>query len=222
MHENLDTALSEVLKHEGGFVDHPKDPGGATNRGVTIANFRRYVKPDGTVDDLKKLTEAQARTVFERQYWDAVRGNQLPSGLDFAVFDFAVNSGPSRAVKFLQRLVGAEQDGVIGPETLRAIEAYGDDALLARNLCDMRLDWLKGLKTWSTFGKGWEARVVSVKRVAAAMAAAPPVAPLPTPPVPATPPVIEPTPVPRPSFRTWVIAVLTLIAIIAGIIYWPR
>lgn len=180
MHSNLDRALTKVLKHEGGFVDHPNDPGGPTNLGVTLANFKRYVNPKGTVDDLKKLTIAQARTVFERQYWDAVRGNQLPSGLDYAVFDFAVNSGPSRAAKFLQAIVGVAQDGVIGPETLKAIEAQVSTVRLVQQLCDKRLAWLRGLKTWPSFGKGWESRVNDVRLTGSLWASEPPVtAPLP-------------------------------------------
>lgn len=170
MHSNLDRSLNEVLKHEGGFVNHPKDPGGATNLGVTIANFRRYVKPGGTVDDLRKLTIAQAKTVYERHYWDAVRGSQLPSGLDFSVFDFGVNSGPKRAIKLLQRLVGVNPDGVIGPKTLEAVEKINASWLI-RDFNDARLAWLKRLPTWKTFGRGWENRVNNVRNVALDMAA---------------------------------------------------
>jgi lysozyme family protein len=81
MDRNFNRAVEAVLKHEGGFVDHPKDPGGATNKGITIANFRRYVKPNGTVADLKKLTTDQAKTVYRRMYWDAVHGSELPDGI---------------------------------------------------------------------------------------------------------------------------------------------
>lgn len=189
MHSNLDRALDQVLKHEGGYVNHPNDPGGPTNLGVTLANFKRYVDPKGTIDDLKKLTVAQARTVFERQYWDAVRGNQLPSGLDYAVFDFAVNSGPSRAAKFLQAVVGVVQDGVIGPETLKAIEAHANTVRLVQQLCDKRLAWLRGLKTWPSFGKGWESRVNDVRLTGSLWASEPTVA-APLPPVQELPPAV--------------------------------
>ncbi len=230
MHENLDRALTLVLKHEGGYVDHPKDPGGATNKGVTIATFKRYVNPAGTVDDLKKLTDTQARTVFERQYWDAIRGNQLPSGLDYAVFDFAVNSGPKRAAQFLQKIVGVEPDGVIGPETLKAVAAYGDTRLAITNLCVMRLDWLEGLKTWTTFGKGWEKRVNDVVKVAQEMALAPPAAPLPPPapapaPIPAEPPVYfpdEPVRKPGMSALDWVIIAGGGALLVIAYLFWPR
>lgn len=195
MHSNLDRALDKVLKHEGGFVNHPKDPGGATNLGVTLANFRRYVKPSGTVEDLKKLTKAQAKTVFERHYWDAVRGNQLPSGLDYAVFDFGVNSGPGTAVRKLQKLVNAKQDGLIGPETLGAIAVW-DLHQLINAFSVERLSFLKRLKTWPTFGKGWERRVKEVRETALLWTAEPPVAPIPAPPPQEVP--APPVPVPAP------------------------
>ena len=174
MDATFDRALSAVLKHEGGYVNHPKDPGGATNRGITLANFRRYVKPCGTVADLKKLTTAQAAVVYRRHYWDAVLGSQLPAGVDYAVFDFAVNSGPKRAAQFLQRIVGAAADGVIGPKTLAAVSAMPPEDIVTA-LCDARLAWLKRLKTWPTFGKGWAARVAGVRKLALGMAAAGPV-----------------------------------------------
>jgi len=159
---NFQRALSRVLKHEGGYVDHPKDPGGATNKGVTIATFRRYVKPNGTKADLRAITGEQVATVYYKHYWAAVHGAELPAGVDYAVFDLAVNSGPSRAARFLQRVVGVAQDGRIGPATLAAVRKTDATELIAR-LCDARLTWLKTLKTWPTFGKGWERRVTDVR-----------------------------------------------------------
>lgn len=181
MHSNFREALTHVLKHEGGYVNHPSDPGGATNKGVTLANFRRYVKPGGTVADLKRLTVDQAAIVYKRYYWDAVLGDMLPGGVDYAVFDYAVNSGPSRAVKHLQRVVGAIQDGRIGPQTLQAIES-ADPAAVVNALCDARLSFLKGIKggqQWKVFGRGWQRRVEGVRAVAVSMATEPPVASLP-------------------------------------------
>ncbi|MDN2582991.1 glycoside hydrolase family 108 protein [Aquibium sp. ELW1220] len=162
MDSNFQRALSRVLKHEGGYVDHPKDPGGATNKGVTIATFRRYVKPNGTKADLRAITGEQVATVYYKHYWAAVHANELPAGVDYAVFDLAVNSGPSRAARFLQRVVGATEDGRIGPATLAAVRKADPTELIAR-LCDARLVWLKTLKTWPTFGKGWERRVTEVR-----------------------------------------------------------
>ena len=153
-----------ILKHEGGFVDHPRDPGGATNKGITIATFRRYIKSNGTVADLKALTTAQATIVYKRQYWDAVVADMLPVGVDYSVADFAVNSGPSRAAKMLQRVVGVTQDGRIGPATLAAVRALPTDFII-RKLNALRLAFMKSIRggsLWKTFGRGWQRRVDEV------------------------------------------------------------
>ena len=169
MDRNFSRALDAVLQYEGGFVDHPRDPGGATNLGVTIANFRAYVKPDGTVADLKKLTREQAGVVFRRHYWDEVMGSSLPDGVDLAVFDFAVNSGVGRAARFLQLLVGVTADGKIGPATLKAVAA-ADKTKLVNDFCDKRQAFLEGLSTFPTFGKGWTSRVKQVRALSLQLA----------------------------------------------------
>lgn len=172
MDRNFQRALSLVLKHEGGWSDHPKDPGGATMRGVTLATFRRYVKPNATKDDLRKITDEQIAAVYRRHYWDAVAGAELPDGIDYAVFDFAVNSGPARAAKYLQAIVGTTTDGKIGPATLAAVRARFH-AEVIHKLCDIRMAFLKRLPTWATFGKGWTNRVTDVRRQALELAARP-------------------------------------------------
>ena len=172
MDRNFARSLSLVLKHEGGWSDHPADPGGATMKGVTLANFRRFVKPGATKDDLRKITDEQVATVYRRFYWDAVAGAELPGGIDYAVFDFAVNSGPDRAAKYLQGIVGAKQDGKIGPATLKAAKGMMQ-ATVINDLCDKRMAFLNGLKTWPTFGKGWTSRVSAVRAEALKMAAQP-------------------------------------------------
>jgi lysozyme family protein len=176
MDRNFPRALNAVLKHEGGYVNDPHDNGGPTNKGVTLATFRAYVKPSGTVADLKALTEAQAGVVYRRQYWNKVMGAELPNGIDYAVFDFAVNSGPARAAKFLQKAVGVARDGKIGPATLRACRAV-DAMMLIDRLCSDRIAWLRTLDDWPRFGKGWAARVEGVRRLAKQMAAEPEDAP---------------------------------------------
>lgn len=158
-------AIQAILQHEGGYVNHPADPGGATNMGVTLDTFRRYVKPGGTIDDLKALTVEQAAHVFRRHYWDKVSADELPAGVDYAVADFAVNSGPTRAAKFLQRIVRVPADGIIGPQTIAATWGKPSEFIINR-LCDDRLAFLKSLDTWPTFGRGWSARVEDVRRVA--------------------------------------------------------
>ena len=160
--ENAIHAIHLILGHEGGYVNHKDDPGGATNMGVTLETFRRYIKPGGSIEDLKALTREQAVIVFKRHYWDAVLADFLPSGVDYAVADFAVNSGPARAARFLQAIVGATQDGMVGPATLAAVAKW-EPKLLAAKLCDKRLAWLQTLGTWSTFGRGWSARVSEVR-----------------------------------------------------------
>lgn len=169
MDRNFARALSLVLKHEGGYVNHPKDPGGATNKGVTIGTFRRYVKSNGTVADLKAITNAQLATVYRKHYWDEVKGDDLPSGVDYAVFDFAVNSGPGRAARYLQACIGAPVDGAIGPKTVAATKKL-PAAEIIDNLCDDRMEFLRALKTWPTFKNGWTSRVTGVRKEALLMA----------------------------------------------------
>ncbi|RVD43061.1 MAG: hypothetical protein EOS30_23585 [Mesorhizobium sp.] len=170
MDRNFVRALALVLKSEGGWSDNPADPGGATMKGVTLANFRRYVKADATKADLKKIGDDQVATVYRRFYWDAVLGAELPDGVDYAVFDFAVNSGPGRAAKYLQAVVGAVQDGRIGPATLAAVRARPAGVVIDE-LCDARLAFLRRLPTWATFGSGWSDRVKSVRAQALLMSA---------------------------------------------------
>lgn len=174
MKDNYTKVLPLVLKHEGGFVNHPKDPGGATNKGVTIGTLKRLgidVDGDGDSDivDLRNLRQSDVERVYRLFYWDAVKADHLPSGVDYAVFDFGVNSGPARAAKHLQKIAGAAQDGDIGPKTLAAV-AKMDPQDVVTALQDSRLRFLRGLKTWPTFGKGWSRRVAEVRAVGLAMA----------------------------------------------------
>jgi lysozyme family protein len=216
MIRNFERSLSLVLKHEGGFVNHPRDPGGATNLGITIATFRRYVNAKGTVDDLKRLTTAQAAKCYRKQYWDAIKGDDLPDGLDYAVFDFAVNSGPGRAAKHLQTALGVTPDGKIGPVTISAARDTFKAGTIAK-LCDSRMAFLKGLKTWPTFGKGWTRRVSDVRRVALDMAGDAALGRVPAPPAPAKP-VPAPVPPAKPSKPSqpvsdgWLAAFLAMLA----------
>lgn len=176
MDRNFPRALNAVLKHEGGYVNDPKDPGGPTNKGVTLATFRAYVKPTGSIDDLKKISDAQVGVVYRRHYWSKVMASDLPGGVDYAIFDFAVNSGPARAAKFLQRALGLTQDGKVGPATIAAANG-ADRTGLIDTVCDMRLKWLRTLPTWGRFGKGWTSRVEGVRRLAKKLAAEPDDAP---------------------------------------------
>ncbi|WP_421930123.1 glycoside hydrolase family 108 protein [Nitratireductor rhodophyticola] len=168
MDRNFARALPLVLKHEGGWADHPDDPGGATMKGVTLQTFRRYVKADGTKADLRAISDEQIATVYYRHYWAAVNAQALPSGIDYAVFDFAVNSGPSRAAKYLQSIVGANVDGRVGPKTIAAVSRM-EPADVINRLCDARMAFLRKLKHWPRFGNGWTRRVTDVRKDAVDM-----------------------------------------------------
>ena len=170
MKANFDAWLTAVLKHEGGYVNHPKDPGGATNKGITIGTLKRLgidVDGDGDSDlaDLKALRHSDVARVYRLFYWNAVQGDLLPSGIDFAVGDFAVNSGVSRASQHLQRALGVQADGSIGPKTVEAA-TRADARQIINRVCDSRLKFMKGLKIWGTFGKGWQRRVDEVRAAA--------------------------------------------------------
>lgn len=168
---NFERAFSLVLKHEGGFVDHPKDPGGATNLGVTIGTLGEWLGRKATKAEIKALKPATVAPIYRKNYWNACRADDLMSGVDFAVFDFAVNSGVSRAAMALQRIVGVADDGKIGPLTVKAA-AKMDPALIVQRLCADRLSFLMRLSTWKTFGTGWRSRVQGVEREALKLAGA--------------------------------------------------
>jgi lysozyme family protein len=169
MKENFDRSLQCVLIHEGGFANHPKDPGGATMKGVTLLTFRRFFGAGKTVEELKHITQEQLARIYRTGYWDKCCCDQLPDGVDYAVFDFAVNSGPGRAAKVLQAVLNAKQDGAIGPVTLGLVAAQ-EPAAIIKDLCDRRLTFLQQLDTFATFGKGWNRRVTEVRQAALAMA----------------------------------------------------
>jgi len=172
MKKNFRTALRLVLIHEGGYVDHPLDPGGATNMGITrrtlaasraISPWRKLLK-----SEVRNLTRREAGRIYRARYWDVVAGDSLPSGVDYAVFDYAVNSGPARAAKALQHVVGVASDGIIGPETLRAITAQ-EAAETISKLVRYRMKFLQRLRTWKTFGRGWNSRLNGVLKQALEM-----------------------------------------------------
>lgn len=163
-------SIRRLLKSEGGYVNHPADPGGPTNFGVTIADYRRYVKRDATAADVRAMQQATAVAIYKPKYWDAIKCDSLPAGVDYCEFDYAVNSGTGRAPKVLQRVLGLPASGRVDDATLRAA-AKVDAGRLINAICDERLRFLKGLKTWPVFGAGWSRRVSEVRAAALAMAA---------------------------------------------------
>ena len=159
MKENYDHCLEMILHHEGGYVNHPKDPGGETNMGVT----KRVYEEHGGEKDMKDLTVEDVAPIYKKSYWDRVKGDELPSGLDLCVFDFGVNAGTGRAAKYLQNLVGATADGAIGPGTLGKVKEYVEENGLEETIEQYqanRQGYYEQLSTFETFGRGWTRRVV--------------------------------------------------------------
>ena len=164
MSNKFSEALEVILHHEGGYVNHPKDPGGETNLGVT----KRVYEDFGGTKDMKELTKEDVEPIYKKNYWDRVKGDNLPEGLDLCIFDFAVNAGPGRAAKFLQKLIGVTQDGGIGPQTLGALQsAIGEDVRtqtreMIEKYQNERHNYYQSLSTFETFGRGWTRRVDEV------------------------------------------------------------
>tara|TARA_R110002124_G_scaffold276650_1_gene447545 strand:+ start:75 stop:554 length:480 start_codon:yes stop_codon:yes gene_type:complete len=146
-----------LLHHEGGFVNHPKDPGGMTNLGVTKAVYDKWVGREATEQEMRDLTPEDVAPIYKKNYWDRVKGDDLPSGVDWACFDWAVNSGSGRPAKALQRCVGATPDGAIGPMTLRAV-ADNEPKRLVEGVYTQRQKFYENLNTFETFGRGWTRR----------------------------------------------------------------
>lgn len=169
MKDNFDAALKAILHHEGGFVNHPKDPGGMTNLGVTKKVWEEWVGHEVDEKTMRGLTPEIVGPMYKVKYWDKVKGDDLPAGVDYVVFDAAVNSGPGRAAKWLQACVGVDPDGGIGPKTLAAVNAF-DASQLVEDYAKRRLSFLMDLQTWDTFGKGWGRRVAEVQKTGLDMA----------------------------------------------------
>jgi len=167
---NFDRCVGITLSQEGGFVDNPHDPGGATNLGITLETLAKFRGKEVTVQDVKDLTRAEAEEIYRANYWLPARCNDLRPGVDLMVFDFGVNAGPITSVKLLQRVVGTTDDGSLGPETMAACKAM-DVRKLIEALAEARLAYYRKLPTFADFGRGWTARTAQVKSAALAMVA---------------------------------------------------
>ena len=154
---NFDTAFHKLLGHEGGFVDHPADPGGATNWGVT----ERVARANGYTGGMRELPVETAKAIYRKDYWTPIRADELPESVRYAVFDAAVNSGNAQAVRWLQRAVGATADGIIGPRTLQAVREASAETVL-RKMLAQRLRFMTGLKNWPSFSRGWARRIADL------------------------------------------------------------
>ena len=166
---SFEPALTAVLKQEGGYSDNPADPGGATMMGITQGTLEAWRGRAVTKAEVRALSRAEAGAIYRKRYWDVIAGDRLPAGLDLALFDFAVNSGPARAIRMIQRHLGVAADGRMGPETLAALEKASPETLIAA-LSAERLAFLKDLPNFATFGRGWSRRVQDIETAAHALA----------------------------------------------------
>ena len=153
MEDNFDECLKMLLHHEGGYVNHPSDPGGETNLGVTKKVYQEW----GGTKDMKDLTVEDVAPIYKKNYWDRCKCDDLESGVDWVVFDWAVNSGTGRSAKAIQKICGATQDGAIGPKTLALIGTQNTQYVI-EEFGKIRQDFYESLKTFDTFGKGWTRR----------------------------------------------------------------
>jgi lysozyme family protein len=167
---SYDAALARLLVHEGGYTNHPADPGGPTNFGITIFDYRKYVRPDATAADVRAMRLDEAKAIYRAKYWDAQRCNELPAGVDYVVFDYGVNSGIGRSGKVLRRALKLTDDSSFVNDAVVTAARAADAKTLAATICDERLRFLQSLKTWPVFGAGWGRRVAEVKAVSLAMA----------------------------------------------------
>jgi lysozyme family protein len=170
MNNNWKQAFDLMLKSEGGYIHHPSDPGGRTNLGVTQATWENWVGRGSDEAEMRGLTPEKVEPMYKKKFWDAVRGDELPMGLDYLMFDFAVNAGAGRAIKTLQTAVGVTPDGGFGPMTMAAVQAV-DPVDLIERFSQAKGDFYRSLTTFATFGKGWLNRVADVKVKASAMLA---------------------------------------------------
>ena len=174
---NFARAMPLVLAHEGGYSNHPQDPGGVTLEGVIQRVYDGYRRRRGV--PTRALTagmrgsldwKRERDEIYRLQYWNQCLCDDLPAGIDYVVFDGAVNSGPAQSIKWVQRALNLPADGVMGQRTLAAIEAHPNHDALVNAICDRRMAFLRALRTWPTFGRGWSSRVAGVRRIGLAWA----------------------------------------------------
>jgi lysozyme family protein len=169
MRGNLENCVKLTFGDEGGYVNNPSDPGGPTKYGITLKTLAAYRQSKVTAADVKGLSLAEAAAILDSQYWRKVWGDELSRGVDYAMFDFAVNSGPAQAIKTAQRLLGVDHDGTMGAITLQAIQKTAAKEFVEKYMT-ARLEYMRGLgKLWTHFGNGWSERVAHVRVVASNM-----------------------------------------------------
>jgi lysozyme family protein len=168
---NFPRCFSATLVHEGGYVHHAKDPGGATNKGIIQRTYDSFRRAKGLPKrSVRLITDDEVADIYRSRYWNAVNGDNLPDGLDYVAYDGGVNSGPKNGAKWLQRALGVVSDGFVGGDTIKAAKNAKDKPAVIRKACSIRMGFLKSLKHWGTFGKGWTRRVIGVEALAVKMA----------------------------------------------------
>ena len=166
MSSRFEICLPRILKHEGGKVDHPRDPGGRTAYGVIQRTYDDYNRRQGRPrKDVFKISQAEVAAIYEANYWKST-GGKLPVGMDYVAFDAGVNSGPRQGNKWIQRALKVSADGKIGPQTIAAANGHGNPTQVVKDACAKRMAFLRGLRHWGTFGRGWTRRVTEVEAVA--------------------------------------------------------
>lgn len=150
---NFDKAFQIVIGHEGSYVDHPNDPGGETKYGISKRSYPNV--------DIKNLMLDQAKAIYFKDFWNRLKCDEMPDIVRYPLFDAAVNSGVSQAVKWLQEAVNSKPDGIIGPNTLLAVK-FQDSQVVTRKMIGKRLTFMTRLNTWPTFGRGWAARIANI------------------------------------------------------------
>lgn len=217
---NFPAVMAHVFREEGGYVDHPRDPGGATNMGITHITLAEYRGHPVSKADVKALTKAEASEIYRKRYWNVIKGDDLPAGIDLVMMDGSVNSGVGRGPKWVQAALRVAQDGKVGRQTIDAAwTANAADTINAA--CDARLVFLKSLKTWDTFGRGWTSRVGRVRKEALEMAKASSLGPRPVPET--TEPIQTPPRVSKPSpVAGFVIVGIIIAAVVAFVIFGGR
>lgn len=166
----LPRVMPEVFAHEGGWSDHPSDPGGATMKGITIGVFTAWLGRNASKTELRNISDETATAIYRERYWKPLRGDELPAGVDYATLDGGINSGVSRGAKWLQRAVGAQQDGQVGPKTVKAANGARDTVQVVKDICKYRLGFVQALKTFSVFGRGWSRRIAEVEALGVTLA----------------------------------------------------
>lgn len=180
----FEKALPLVLAHEGGYVNLKADPGGETNFGVTKRVYEEFRRSRGLpIISVRQISKSEVQAIYRERYWNLFKGDEMPAGVGYVVFDGAVNSGVGQSVKWLQRALrgyyNGAVDGLVGPGTIAAIKMHPNHDALIAEICRQRLAFLQALKTWPTFGKGWGRRVSDVQRAGQAWASGPSSPPMP-------------------------------------------